>query len=82
MQWAQVFSIIFSVVSLMLWIRKDSRDDMRYFERRLDMWKEDIGKEFRAWRHSMEKEFHGFHVRLTLLEKSVERIKTENKENQ
>ena len=71
MQWVQVFTIIISVVSLMLWIRKDSRDDMRHFERRIDLWKEDLGREFRGWRHHVEKEFNSFHIRLSILEDKI-----------
>jgi len=51
MEWIHVLTIIFSNIALFLWVRTESRADMRAFSNEIRGWKDEINKEM--------KDFHG-----------------------
>lgn len=51
MEWMQVLTIIGANIGIFLWIRSETRSDMREFSSEIRNWKEEINKEMR--------DFHG-----------------------
>lgn len=47
MEWSQVLTIMVGNLAVFLWIRKETRDDMRMFEKEIRGWKEEIDRQIK-----------------------------------
>jgi hypothetical protein len=68
MDWIQVLTIIFGNLGIFLWIRTESRNDMREFsaDMRNDM--KIFSSEIRQWKEEINHEMKDFHGRLCAIE--------------
>lgn len=64
MEWIQVLTIVMSNFALFLWVRSESRSDMREMRGEMQTFKNEI----RSWKDEIYQEMKDFHGRLCSIE--------------
>lgn len=66
MDWIQVITIVMSNFALFLWVRSESKSDMREISGEIQVFKSEI----RGWKYEIYHEMKDFHGRLCSIEEN------------